>query len=161
MGIVLGIVGSYKENGAEWCLGCIDIDVGGYTALFPKKRYVSNRIGSVHFYFLFKINDLPIIEKGKRKGEHKTKEKIKIEDFKCDLKFGGYMMSPLSKHPNGNWYLLKNVGGFFVGKFEKASEAKSFLEKQVQQFQHLRQTKREQKEFQNKIEVPTISHERK
>ncbi|CAG8752892.1 39487_t:CDS:2, partial [Gigaspora margarita] len=104
-----GIKNTYRE----YKIGCYDIDSKGYTRLFPRKKYVSNRVGSVHFYFLYK-------EKDTKNG------KVIINDFKADFILDKYTVSPLSLHPNGNLYQIKGVGGFFVAKFEKSKKLKPF-----------------------------------
>ena len=105
--------------------------------------YVSNRIGSVHFYFLYKENDL-----GK-----KNKEVI-INDFKADFKMCQYMISPLSLHPTCNLYRIKNRGSFFIGSFDKASEAYDLMRQRVGQIQLAREMKKLQKQQLSQIEIP-------
>lgn len=140
-GIVLGLKNSYKD----YRLGCIDIDVKGYTNLFRYKMYVSNRIGSVHFYFLYRNKDVKS-ETGKKC--------VKVNDFKADFKVNGYVMSPLSLHRTGRLYEIKGMGDLFIGKFERASEARVHLQNRVEQFQFWREIRKVNRQSQNQIEIP-------
>lgn len=85
----------------------IDIDVKGYTALFPKCAYTSPRVGSVKFLGSYlKDNDCSC--------KTKTKYRVLIGSCKFDFKATGHSYFAGSTHEKGDLYDLKRSFGHFL-----------------------------------------------